>query len=592
VEEAKQRLQDCETRLKKRVMPFGKGPVWKGLVEAWIPIDRPNAVGLLRNVSGSLQENFITQMNKTNPLSAEEWTSLVNSVGAPKVEQVALKLLDDEGQSLRLPKQICERVALQLRNSILQLGGQGDEIGAAKKLRSYGRLLAMHANTDLAGLVPGLVEEVCTSIAKAPSLDQIWMLRFNLMAAAVAVGVQLKSTGVDVMTPALVERVVSRIPAHLVNFAWAQWAGLTAAGQVDSAYAALIERTRQDQNAEAWFLVTLVGQGLGTEAMALAKRSPRAEALLPRLRRAWLCSHPETARDVISPGDMAGDPIGEFLAQGTAAQRAAYLKLVTQNGARPVPGAMWAGVGTEAEPEGLRGLWQKLTTGRKSLEDGIKEYLARNSLYSSYGRDTKKEDQFSEMLRVNGYGDYHYQSIDGALLAALVAWGDQEPQQVRSELRAMWNAIQPNDQILMVDRLRNAIMARCVQVFAADAEVLCQDFLAWLKRELVEKGRQWQSGNQVMNLKYPGTLPLQFCVAAAATVGGLSPARRDQILLTGLERFEANPGLVDSAAQLYNSDKEPLTLQPPLKLKPNLLMGWQTGIVKNALLAIMQAMAA
>ncbi len=195
-------------------------------------------------------------------------------------------------------------------------------------------------------------------------------------------------------------------------------------------------------------------------------------------------------------------------------------------------------------------------------------------------------------MRVNGFGDYRYQDVDSALLAALVAWGRQEPAQVKSVLRAMWNAIRPDDQILMVDWLRNAIMTRCVSVFAADAEVLTGDYLAWLKRELVDKGRQWQFGKQIVTLRYPGTAPLQFCVAAASTVGAGSPERRDQILLAGLGKFEANPALVEAAAQLYSSDKEPFALKPPLQLKSNLVAGWQSGIVKSALMPILQALVA
>jgi hypothetical protein len=436
-----------------------------------------------------------------------------------------------------------------------------------------------------------LLDQLYVLIAQSTALEQLWMGRFTVIASIVGVGMQLKPLGSDVMTPDFVARLVGKTPAYLANFVWAEWFGLTAAaGQAGSAYTTLMAMTKQNQDAEAWFLVKLVTRGLGAEAMALATSSPRAAALLLRLRRAWLCTHPETAGPVISPADMAGDPVGEFLAQGSAEQRAVYLKSVTQDGTRPVPGTMWAGVGTDTEPEGLRGFWKQLTAHRKTTDEAVKEYLARNPLYSSYSRDTKKEVQFSETLRVSGYGDYRYQDVDSALLAAFVVWGNQEPQQVQSVLRAMWNAIRPDDPILMVDWLRNSIMARCVNVFAADAEVLTQDYLAWLKRELVEKGRQWQFGKQTVTLRYPGTAPLQLCVAAAATVGGPSPARRDQILLTGLERFEANPALVESAAQLYNSNKEPLALEPPPKLKSNLVPSWQMGIVKNALVVILQAL--
>jgi hypothetical protein len=593
VEEAKRRLLDTETRLKKRLMPFGKGPVWTGLVQAWIPIDRAYALQLLKNVSASLQDNLVTRMNKASPLAPEEWTILANSIGTGRIEQLALKALDDSGQSLRLPAPILAQVAKQIRSSVTQRAAANDPTGMISAANRYTRLLALHAKSDAAGQIPGLLEELYVLIAKANELEPLWMERFKLLGSTMDIGVQLKELGADVMTPDFVGRLVSKTPAYMVNFVWAQWFGLTTdAGQAGSAHTVLMERTRQDQDAEAWFLVKLVPRGLGAEAMGLAAKSPRAAPLLQRLRRAWLCSHPETARPAISPADFPGDPIGEFLAQGSAEQRAVCLKSVTQDGTRPVPGALWAGVGTETEPEGVRGFWAKLTAHQKSADEAVKEYAARNPLYSSYSKSTKKEVQFSEALRVMGYGDYRYQDVDSALLAALVTWGNQERQQVQSVLRAMWNAIRPDDSILMANWLRNSIMGRCVNVFAADAEVLTQDYLGWLKRELVEKGRQWRFGNQTVTLRYPGTAPLQFCVAAAATVSSVSPERRDQILLTGLDRFEANPALVESAAQLYNSDKEPLALEPPPKLKSNLVAGWQMGIVKNAVAGILQAQVA
>jgi hypothetical protein len=140
--------------------------------------------------------------------------------------------------------------------------------------------------------------------------------------------------------------------------------------------------------------------------------------------------------------------------------------------------------------------------------------------------------------------------------------------------------------------VRNAILTRCVNVFSADKSVLVDNFLEWHKVELVQKGRQWQVGKQVFTIKYPPTSLLQFCLSAASAVGAYSVNRRDQILITGLEKFETAPPLVELAAQIYNADKDPLVLEPPVNLKPNLISSWQTGIVKNALTNILQGLIA
>ena len=590
--ETRHRLLDCEARLKKRLLPGGKGPVWVALVQAWIALDRAYALQLLKNAPGGLHKDLIAQMNRARTLAPEEWTTLAEGIGMGKVQQIAPAILGDEQQALRLPRAALTQVAKEFRAALQRLLVTNNQAEAARTIHLYDRLLQLHASGEAAELLPGLLEELFVYVAKDAPLDQVWLLRFTLLQGVIDNGVRLKTPAGAVMTPALIERLVSKTPGHLANFVRAECAGMTAtAEQAETALAGLMARTNQDEKAEAWFLAALVRRGLGAQALALAAKSPRAQALLPRLRRAWLCGQPETAAAAIQAADMAGDPIGEFLAQGNAERRAAYLKAATQGGALGVPGAMWAGVGTEVEPEGLRGLWKKLVS-HKTTEQVVVEYVARNPLYSSYRVDTKKENQFAETLRVNAYGDYRYQDVDAALLGALVSWGNQEPAQVKAVLRAMWNAIRPDDPILMVDWLRNSILARCVNVFAADAEVLAQDYLGWLKRELVDKGRQWQIGKQSITLRYPATVPLQFCVAAAATVGALSPSRRDAILLEGLGKYEANPALVESAAQLYNSDKTPLAIAPPLQLKPNLLPAWQAGIVKHALLAILQALAA
>jgi hypothetical protein len=593
LEAAKQRLKESEEKLKKRFLPFGKGPVWNALVEAWLPIDRAYALELLGNVSGGLQENYIIRINKAKPLSTDEWMILVDSVKMGKIEGAALKILDDTDQQLQLPDKPLRQVAMKIRNSLPQQAAQIDEAATVQKLIKYGRLLGLHSESDQAELIPSLLEELYLNLAKAPWLDQSWMSRFNLLQAVIQIGVNLNVSGQPVMTPEYVSKLAKKGPKHLVNFLWSQWAAATTSSEdVQSSYATMMEMTKQDETAEAWFLVTLVKNGMGGEAYALAEGSPSAATLLPRIRRAWLCNQPEEARSKVSPEDMADDPIGEFLAQGGVKQRSAYLKNVTQNGSRSVPGAMWAGAGTEEEEDGLRGFWSKVASRQKTLDEAISEYLEHNPVYSSYRRDTKKEDQFSAVLRVHGYGDHRFQDMDAAMLAALVSWGDEAQAEVQSVLRKMWEAIRPDDQILMLDWLRNAIMSRCVNVFGADPEVLIGDYLGWFKRELVDKGRQWQIGKQIMTLKYPGTSLLQFCLSSASTVNAFSPARRDQILLTALERFEANQQLIEVAAQLYNSDKEPLALEPPVKLGSELVEAWQVGIVKNTLERIIKALAA
>jgi hypothetical protein len=592
-EEMKRRLQDCEVLVKKRFMLIGKGVIWAGLIDAWYPIDRMASIQLSKNVSGGIQENYITRWNKTKPFSEEEWKALSIAVGMGRIEKAVSSILGDNQQTLSLPEQVLKQSAVSVLNSMQQWTAPLNQVELVKTFSKYIRLLTLHATGPQAGQIPQLMEDLYLHIAKAGWLDAAWMMRFSLIETLLVIGMQQTNFISTVFTSDYVQRLASKTPPHLVNFLWAEWSGsYCAEGEAKQALADVLKKTNQDPIAEAWFLVALVKRGLGSRALELAAESPNAQALFPRLRRCWICTYPETAKSRISQQDMAGDPIGEFLVQGSAAERAAYLKTVTLEGKNPVPGAMWAGSGTEDETEGLRGFWQKLAGNRKTRDEIIMEYLRLNPLYSSYTVATRKEDQFKETLRVNGFGEYRYEKIDSAMLEALVFWGDQAPDQVHSVLQAMWQAIRPDDAILMTDMVRNAILTRCVNVFSADKSVLVDNFLEWHKVELVQKGRQWQVGKQVFTIKYPPTSLLQFCLSAASAVGAYSVNRRDQILITGLEKFETAPPLVELAAQIYNADKDPLVLEPPVNLKPNLISSWQTGIVKNALTNILQGLIA
>ena len=592
-EEVKRRLQEVEAQTKKRLLLSGKGVIWSALIDTWYPLDRQAAIQLLKNVSGSIQENYISRWNKTKPFGEEEWKALSASVGMGRIEKAVSGILDDNQQTLSLPEQELKQAASKVLNSMQQWTMPLNQVEIVKVFGKYIRLLTLHASGPQAGLIPQLMEDLFMHIAKAGWLDSAWMMRFSLIEILLDLGKQPGSFIASLLTADYVQRLASKTPAHLVNYLWAEWGGVYCAeGETRQTLADVMKKTSQDPTAEAWFLVGLVKRGLGTQAMELANESPNKAELLPRLWRAWVSAHPETVKTKVSLQDMAGDPIGEFLLQGSAAERAAYLKKVTQNGQLPVPGAMWAGAGTEEEPEGMRGFWKRLAGNRKSNDEIVIEYLRLNPLYSSYTVITKKEDQFKETLRVNGFGEYRYEKIDSAMLEALVVWGDQEPEQVSSVLMAMWQAIRPDDAILMVDWLRNAILSRCIAVFSADKAVFINDYLEWMKVELVQKGRQWQINKQIITLKYPPTALLQFCVSAASTVGAYSVDRRDQIVIAGLEKFEATPALVELAAQLYNNGKDLLVLEPPVSLKPNLLPSWQNGIVKNALPVILPALIA
>ena len=591
VEQKKEKLQDCQVRLKKRFNPIGKGPVWTALVHAWLPLDHNTAFQLMKNISGKSQNDILKQLNSAVQIKPEEWDFLYQTLGKGKMETLVLEILADDNLNIQLSDALVEETAKKIRSLVPQFSTPINTDTIVKHLHNHTRLLVLHARKEKEELISNLIAEMVIMLAKASWLDQSWMERFNLIQALIAGGEGLEKNGLEILTPSFTEQVIKDTPPYLQNFIYATIAARsTKADTISVKYAELMQKISNDETGEAWFFVQLVERGFCKEAMQGAQKSARAETLLPRLRRAWICKAPETACTVIKPADMKGDVIGEFLAYGTQAKRAEFLAKITEQGKKNIPGAMWAGVGTEDESEGVRGFWANLTAHQKSFDEIITEYLNLNPLYSSYSRSTKKEEQFSINLAVNGFGRYTYQQIDTALLGAMTVWADKDQATVHSVLKMMWNTIRPDDNLLRVDWLRNAILSRCMTVFGPDQPVLFDEYLEWLKTELVKKGRQWQIGKQIITLKYPNTAPFQFSLIAASSISSYSIARRDQIIITGLQRFDANEGLIENAAMIYNGGKPIMDLKPPTSIKSNFLPSWQTGIVKNAIPSIVKAL--
>lgn len=579
IEKAKLLLHDCEMRLKKRRLPFGKTQAWIALVETWAYIDRKYALDLIRKIPSNVQKSFITRLNNTKPLQDDEWNIVVEKINIKKIIPIIIEILD-KNQILHLPKELLLGVGAEIRNSITRVittPQKRSELDNA--FIRFVKLVKLQISTGKANLIPLLLKEMYDFLATTRSLDLIWIERFMLIANVLQLGVSLK-----VLTNETMEQLINRTPSYLTNFVKSFYAALiTSSSNVENDFKVLMEKVEQDTEAEICFLVTLVKQGLGKEAMSLAEKSYRAKELLPHLRRAWLCTHPESSSKAISVKDMAGDSIGEFLAQGTIHKRITYLREVTNGGRTSLPGAMWAGVGTDVEPGGLRGFWKKLSTPMKTLDEIATEYVTRNPLYSSYKVATKKENQFNEYLRIACYKEYSYKSIDNVLLETIVAWCQEDVKEVRSLLSAMWNAIKPDENILKVEFLRNSILERCRNIFASDPEMLFQDFLTWFKKKLVDKYLTWQVGKTQFTLRYPKAALLQFCYSSAIAVDAISPRHRDEILLSGLSKFEGEPQIVDAVAQLYNKDKEILDIIPPIQIEPKLIEAWQIGIIKNAI---------
>jgi hypothetical protein len=284
---------------------------------------------------------------------------------------------------------------------------------------------------------------------------------------------------------------------------------------------------------------------------------------------------------------VEGEPAAQILLHAPGPDRVAYLRDLSDAGKKSLPGAVWA---SEKPPEQKKRFWASLMESGKTVDQITDEYLKRNPLYSSYRVHTLDAQQFTEYLRFGGYGEYGHELIDKMLLNAFVLWADEHPEEVKALLRLMWQAIQPEEDILKLDFLRNAIFTRCVTVFAAVPDALVGEFLSWLESTLVDHTLSWQIGRTQFTLRLPESVLATMCIRGALAVHEVSSVRRDRLVQIALTRYPAEPDTAELAARLYNTGKKPLDLTLPWETKSDVQEGWQVGIVKNAINPIIEAL--
>ncbi len=584
---ARDLLRDCESRINKRKWPTGKARSWAAVVSAWAGIDRKEALRLCGHLSGEARDNLVKRLNTAATLTPEEWEILAEGAGTKAAVGLALAVLEEDPPEYFLPKDLAEKVGSKLVGKLEAILAGADESDLSTAFTPFVKLILFQAKGGCEEVASDLLTTLWKLLTTTQHLDKKWPERFGLL------GTVLETcSSTEEIEHSTVARLLDRTPEYLTPFAKAHYAGARVTDEnTFELHRELLVQTRSNSSAEAWFFVSLVRKGMGEAALALARSSKNAQNLIPRIRRAWLINDPDTAAAAISPEDMSGDPIGQFLALGSEGNQVAFLKAATVEGGGSVPGAMWVDVVEEDEDGEPKGFWASLTASEKPFEEQIQEYLTQNPLYSSYKPDEGQASQFSEYVRIEGYGEYAHAHVDRALVRAMVAWGDQEPEAVRSILKSMWIAIQPDENVLMVNFLRNAVLERCRRVLVADPDVFIRDHMRWLKRELVEKGRTWAVGGGQISLKFPPGAPLAFCVSSAAEVGALSPTRRDQIIVQGLTEFAEEASSVENAALVYASASEKFELTPPVELNRQLVEAWQTGVAKAAVNQVFQLLA-
>ena len=448
-------------------------------------------------------------------------------------------------------------------------------------LEQIDKFLGMVANKDTAPKVFEAIKDAATTVANSTGLVQQWPEKLNGVLHLAILGVKL-----NVITPESIKDFAQALPKYMVDYGFSTCYGLISdADNLDVNLAEVLKSVSKTKEAEAWFLVIATQRGNGEQAYRLAQESPRKEQLVPRICRAWLSNYPMDAAKHINPEDIKNDFVAQTIFKTDKKERVAFLREMTQQGSQCLPGGMWV---SKAQEEEKKGFWGSLFSSGMTFDELIQEYLKRNPLYVSYQRNTPEDQYFTEYLRFNGNGEYNYKNIDPITLESLILWAEEQPEEVKQELGLMWRAIEPEDDIIKLDFLRNAIFQRCTTVFAADPDFLNTGFISWLKKKLVDGSLVWQWGENAIYRSVSPDSPGNHVPAGRHCHPENIACPPDKLVEIALTSHPSNDGLGELGAQLYNSGKTPLDITLPWKTKTEVIDGWQMGIVKNAVPAIFQ----
>lgn len=582
-EDAGRKFRECAGRLQKRWWPFGKKPAWVALVHAWADVDRAEGLGWIGRVPQGVQKNILIRLNDVSPLRPEEWDRAHQNAGAYSgIIPVLLEMLDREKPVLCLGEKLADMVGQRLVAEAHLTAPTDDsrkiEAQREKALQQYLRLVrCIHeVSPDQA---EALVERLFTETATSKLYNEKWPGRFTAIRQLILYWIEFST---------LREKARSfleqRTPSHLRDFSLAQWFGSlpTSAEEANDAWQSLNQKCADVASSQAWFLVTLLRRGLSETALSLARSSPHCDELIKRIRRASLLINPEMAASFVTPQDLEDDLIGRFLLLGSTSKRVEFLRELTGNGSGSLPKALWK----QPEIMSLASvLLHEDSAGKSDAKDPD-----RHALLSLYTKTEKPERQFQEYLRMNGFGEYSYDEVDPYLLATLVAWDEEHPDEVKSLISKMWGEMRPPTSTLRLDLLRNAIFERCQMVFAAHPILLKELFIKWVKQTMVDKPVTEQVGTTIYTFSLKEFAPFLYCLLGAQKVGKFSARRCDEILTFAIRDFTASEDLMSSAAELFSSDKGLKALEPPAPLKDrSQLKAWQLGVVKVSLQEILSS---
>ncbi len=585
--EASRILTEAEERVNKGLWPFGKEPARVALIEAWMKVDRNKCIASLNRVPASTQRMMLQRLHKLWPLSAKEWDLANRSTQLGTVNGVVREILDQDEPVLNLSQPLAQQVGQYLLKNDAFVVTPGDAAADSKREKGIIRFIkfvkSVGANSPDAA--EALMEMLINEGATTNAYGDDWSKRFLEFRQLVNVWAAFPTHREKAR--AFLE---TKIPAHLREFALAEWYGSTVntPAEAEAAFLEMNKRPVDCAPRQVWFLITLVRRGMEETALKLAQSSVQPRNVEGRIRRAFVATAPEKAAALFKAADFEGDIVGQFLLTQSVPERVEFLRKGTNNGKDGLPAQMWGNTNIMS----MLSMLSALTGDKKGKQESLPDF-SPNVQMRLYSKQDKPVDQFAKFINMHGYAFWGADELDPKLLEALVAWDEAHPDEVQTLMKKAWEAIKPDQTTLTTDLLRNNIFDRCQSVMSAHPKSFTDLFVQHVKREIVDKAIISVQGNMQYTFSLKPLVLFLNCVLGAQKVARFSSKKCGELIAHAISSYDATSELMTAAAELYASDKGLDALKPPARLRSQTqLKDWQFGVVQASMNQILMRMIA
>ena len=571
--DAEKIFTECEEKLKSRFWPFGKKTAWTALVDAWSKQNRQKALLNLKRIPSEMKKTLLIGMNSEKFLTTAEWELVGKNLGwMGNLNHIIIDILDDPGKELAIPGKLARSVANHLLIEIYPVrsdqDGQNAQPDEKAMKKAYNRHLSLinalfATNKELAKT---LLMLWLSHVYTTKHFEQSWLGRFNELRGLIntwAVNPEFKEP--------ILRSIKEKAPDHLRDFCISQCLAIYIKdeSEIQGIWKELHNSVKNIAVSETWFLIIMIRNNYISKAFELARSSSHKQYILSKLNRALLFEKGEIAASII-PEEEIDDPIAVFLRLETVEKRIDWFREKTSKGLKLPPSEMFRSLNIVQVVDAINN------------DEPYKKGNSYPALPGFYSRETEKGKQFNHFIRIHGYGQYTTDDIDPFILQTLIAWNNKYPSEVETLLNKMWTEIEPDNNVITNDLMRNYVLGRAKILFAARPKSFHSLFINWLKRELVDKTVRNQVGNMIYTFSLNANAPFLYSLMSAEKVSPYSKQNADEIIAIAINSYETSDEFIRIAGSIYEPGKNFGAIKPPATLKKSAQMNaWQIGVVQS-----------